>query len=238
MQRLETAKVDGPTKRRKLSVQLPTPPPSDRTVLEAGGLWKSFGALDVFTDIGFDVGRGERLLVLGLNGAGKTTLLRILAGRSEPDLGEVRFGPRTQTGYFAQEHDDIVAGRTVIDHLRESSPLGDTALRGLAGMFGLTGDKAFQDAASLSGGEKTKLALAQLVGGSHNLLLLDEPTNNLDPMSRSAVGEALSGWAGTMVVVSHDVEFVRALAPDRVVVMPEGQVDYFSDEMLDLVELA
>ena len=105
-------------------------------------------------------------------------------------------------------------------------------------MFGLSGDKAFQDAATLSGGEKTKLALAQLVAGKHNLLLLDEPTNNLDPMSRTAIGEALSGWPGTMIVVSHDVEFVRALAPDRVVMMPEGQVDHFSEEMIDLVELA
>ena len=105
-------------------------------------------------------------------------------------------------------------------------------------MFGLSGEKAFQDAGTLSGGEKTKLALAQLVAGKHNLLLLDEPTNNLDPMSRTAIGQALSGWSGTMIVVSHDVEFVRALAPDRVVMMPEGQVDYFSDEMIDLVELA
>jgi ATPase subunit of ABC transporter with duplicated ATPase domains len=105
-------------------------------------------------------------------------------------------------------------------------------------MFGLSGDKVFQDAASLSGGEKTKLALAQLVAGRHNLLLLDEPTNNLDPMSRTATGEALAAWPGTMIVVSHDREFVRALTPDRVLVMPEGVLDIFRDEMLDLVELA
>ncbi|HEX7097585.1 MAG TPA: ABC-F family ATP-binding cassette domain-containing protein [Acidimicrobiales bacterium] len=238
VERLERSRVEAPAARRRLSVRLPDPPPADRTVLEAQGLWKSYGALDVFSDVGFDVGRGERMLVLGLNGAGKTTLLQILAGRLEPDLGEVRHGPRTRIGYFAQEHEDIVAGRSVLEHLRSVSPLGDQALRALAGMFGLTGDKAYQDAASLSGGEKTKLALAQLVAGSHNLLLLDEPTNNLDPMSRAAVGEALSRWRGTMVVVSHDTEFVRALAPDRVVTMPEGQVDHFSDDMLELVELA
>ena len=97
------------------------------------------------------------------------------------------------------------------------------------GMFGLQGDKAFQDAATLSGGEKTKLALAQLVAGGHNLLLLDEPTNNLDPMSRTAIGEALRDWPGTIILVSHDAEFVRALAPDRVLTMPEGQVDYFDE---------
>jgi ATPase subunit of ABC transporter with duplicated ATPase domains len=122
--------------------------------------------------------------------------------------------------------------------MQESSTLGNEGLRALMGMFGLSGDKAFQDAATLSGGEKTKLALAQLVAGRHNLLLLDEPTNNLDPPSRTATGEALSGWPGAMIVVSHDVEFVKALAPDRALLMPEGTLDYFSDDMLELVELA
>jgi ATPase subunit of ABC transporter with duplicated ATPase domains len=111
-------------------------------------------------------------------------------------------------------------------------------MRALMGMFGLSGDKAFQDASTLSGGEKTKLALAQLVAGRHNVLLLDEPTNNLDPMSRTATGEALASWPGTMIIVSHDVEFVEALRPDRVLMMPEGQLDYFSPEMVELVALA
>jgi ATPase subunit of ABC transporter with duplicated ATPase domains len=105
-------------------------------------------------------------------------------------------------------------------------------------MFGLSGPKAYQDAATLSGGEKTKLALAQLVAGRHNLLLLDEPTNNLDPSSRTATGQALASWPGTMIVVSHDEEFVKALAPDRVLLMPEGTLDYFEDSMLEFVELA
>jgi ATPase subunit of ABC transporter with duplicated ATPase domains len=175
---------------------------------------------------------------MGLNGAGKTTLLKVLAGRTEADLGEVQVGHNVTLGYYAQEHEGIVAGKGLLDHMRQESALGDEAHRALLGMFGLSGDKVFQDASSLSGGEKTKLALAQLVAGAHNLLLLDEPTNNLDPMSRTATGEALASWPGTMIVVSHDVEFVRALAPDRVLLMPEGQLDYFSDEMLELVELA
>jgi ATPase subunit of ABC transporter with duplicated ATPase domains len=238
VERLARTRIEAPKKKRVLNVRLPEPPPCDRTVMEVRGVWKSYGRLDVFADVSFDVGRKERVLVLGLNGAGKTTLLQILAGRIEADLGEVTSGRRTHLGYFAQEHEGIVAGRTLVEHMREESALGDEALRGLLGMFGLSGEKAFQDAASLSGGEKTKLALAQLVAGKHNVLLLDEPTNNLDPMSRTAVGEALAGWPGTMIVVSHDVEFVRALAPDRVVLMPEGQVDYFTDEMIDLVQLA
>ena len=105
-------------------------------------------------------------------------------------------------------------------------------------MFGLTGEIAFQDAGTLSGGEKTKLALAQLVAGRHNLLLLDEPTNNLDPPSRDAIGAALSGWPGAMIIVSHDAGFVSQLAPSRVLMMPEGVEDHWSDDLLDLVALA
>jgi ATPase subunit of ABC transporter with duplicated ATPase domains len=122
--------------------------------------------------------------------------------------------------------------------MREASPAGDGVLRNLLGMFGLTGDKVFQDAGTLSGGEKTKLALCQLVAGRHNLLLLDEPTNNLDPSSRVATGQALAAWPGTMIVVSHDAEFVRSLAPDRSLLMPDATLDYFDDDMLALVELA
>jgi ATPase subunit of ABC transporter with duplicated ATPase domains len=105
-------------------------------------------------------------------------------------------------------------------------------------MFGLVGDKAFQDASTLSGGEKTKLALAQLVAGRHNCLLLDEPTNNLDPPSRQGIGRALSEWPGAMVVVSHDSGFVSELAPDRVLLMPDGEEDAWSDDFLDLVSMA
>jgi ATPase subunit of ABC transporter with duplicated ATPase domains len=111
-------------------------------------------------------------------------------------------------------------------------------LRGVLGMMGLSGEIAFQDVASLSGGEKTKLALAQLVAGKHNLLLLDEPTNNLDPPSRTAVGEALASWPGTMVVVSHDPEFVSALEPDVALLLPDATLDRWRDDLVELVALA
>jgi ATPase subunit of ABC transporter with duplicated ATPase domains len=235
--RLESTKVQTSAKRKALAVRFPAPPSAGRTVLTATELWKSFGALDVFSDVSFDVGRGERLLVMGLNGAGKTTLLKVLADVLSPDLGEVTLGSHVSVGYYAQEHEGIVPGRSLLEHMREASTAGDGAMRNLLGMFGLTGEKVFQDANTLSGGEKTKLALAQLVAGSHNVLLLDEPTNNLDPSSRTATGEALAAWPGTMIVVSHDVDFVRSLAPDRALMMPDGTLDYFDDEMLDLLEL-
>jgi ATPase subunit of ABC transporter with duplicated ATPase domains len=223
---------------RTMRVKLPEPPHAGRVALEVVDLAKAFGPKVVFEDVSFQVGRAERLLVLGLNGAGKTTLLRSLVGDLAPDLGEVQLGHGASMGYYAQEHEGITAGRTVIEHVREASGEGEQYLRALLGMFGLRGELAFQDAGTLSGGEKTKLALAMLVAGRHNLLLLDEPTNNLDPPSRTAIADALREWKGAMVLVSHDPEFVTELAPDRVLLMPDGVLDYWSDDLLDLVELA
>jgi ATPase subunit of ABC transporter with duplicated ATPase domains len=238
VERLRTEKVEVGRKEKRLAVRLPDPPHAGAVVLRAENLAKSFGRVDVFEDVSFDVGRGERLLVLGLNGAGKTTLLKVLVGELEPDLGEFELGHNASLGYYAQEHEGLVPGRSVLQHLRELTTLPDQQLRGLLGMFGLSGEIAFQDAATLSGGEKTKLALAMLVVGRHNVLLLDEPTNNLDPPSRVAIGNALRAWKGAMVLVSHDTEFVAELAPDRVLLMPEGTVDYWTDDFLDLVALA
>jgi ATPase subunit of ABC transporter with duplicated ATPase domains len=238
IEKLDARRVETKRGERNLSVKLPEPPRAGRVVLEVESLAKAFGPKTVFEDVSFDVGRGERVLVLGLNGAGKTTLLRTIVGELEPDLGEVQLGHHVSTGYYAQEHEGITPGRSVLAHVRDVSNLADQSLRGLLGMFGLRGDLAFQDAGTLSGGEKTKLALATLVAGRHNLLVLDEPTNNLDPPSRAAVGAALRTWRGAMLLVSHDTEFVAELAPDRAVLMPDGVVDYWSDDLLDLVALA
>jgi ATPase subunit of ABC transporter with duplicated ATPase domains len=238
VEKLQENKVEARRTERQLRVRLPDPPHAGRTVLEVVDLAKAFGPKVVFEDVTFDVGRGERLLVLGLNGAGKTTLLRSIIGELEPELGEVQLGHEVSLGYYAQEHEGIRPGRTVLEHVRDEANHPDQFLRGLLGMFGLSGELAFQDAGTLSGGEKTKLALTILVAGRHNLLLLDEPTNNLDPPSRAAVGAALREWKGAMVLVSHDVEFVTELAPNRVLLMPDGVLDYWSDDLLDLIELA
>ena len=223
---------------RTVRYHFPAPPHSGRDTLQIVGLTKTFGDRTVWSEIAFALRRGERLLVLGLNGAGKTTLLRILAGLEVYDTGDIVLGTGVSVGYYAQEHEGITAGAKVIDHVRHGTLTTETERRGVLGAFGLTGDVAFQDAGTLSGGEKTKLALAQLVAGRHNLLLLDEPTNNLDPPSRSAIGGALSSWPGSIVLVSHDTEFVDALAPDIALVLPEGTIDYWSNDLLDLVPLA
>ena len=238
VRRLRAKAVVAPRRERTLSVKFPEPPRANRIVLDVSGVAKSYGSRRIFDAVSFVLGRGERLLVLGLNGAGKTSLLRILAGRSSLDAGTVSVGSGISTGLYAQEHEEIVAGRSVLEHVRAHSKATDQELRSLLGMFGLTGEMAYQDAGTLSGGEKTKLALAQLVAGRHNLLLLDEPTNNLDPPSLTAVGAALAAWPGAMVIVSHEEDFVATLEPDRVLLMPEGELDVWSDDLLDLVALA
>jgi ATPase subunit of ABC transporter with duplicated ATPase domains len=222
---------------RRVKLDFAQPPSSGKTPLKAADLAKAFGDNVVFVDVDVDIDRGERMIIMGLNGAGKTTLLRILAGVETADLGEVEIGHNVSVGYYAQEHEQIIAGRTVLDHMRAVSDQPDRSLRSLLGHF-LLADKVDQDAGTLSGGEKTKLALAQLVVGRHNVLLLDEPTNNLDPQAKESLLDALMLFEGTLILVSHDAEFVEDLKPDRAILMPDGATSYFDESMLDLVALA
>jgi ATPase subunit of ABC transporter with duplicated ATPase domains len=236
VERMKRDLVELEKRGKSVRVDFPQPEPSGRVPLAATGLAKSFGDNLVFLDIEFAVEREERMLLIGLNGAGKTTLLRILAGVEDADLGEVSLGHKASLGYYAQEHEQIVPGKRVLDHM-DGSDLSDTAKRALLGRF-LLADKVEQDAATLSGGEKTKLALAMLVAERPNVLLLDEPTNNLDPQAKEALLEALTIYEGTIVMVSHDTDFVAQLVPDRAMLMPDGEMKYFDEELLDLVALA
>ncbi|MDD7385015.1 MAG: ABC-F family ATP-binding cassette domain-containing protein [Actinomycetaceae bacterium] len=220
-------------------LRFPAPAPSGKTPLTANGLSKSFGSLEVFTDVSLAIDRASRVVVLGLNGAGKTTLLRILAGLEEPDTGQVVAGHGLKLGYYAQEHETIDGHKTVLQNMVDAAPdLDDTAVRNVLGSFLFSGDDDFKPASVLSGGEKTRLALAMLVVSSANVLLLDEPTNNLDPASRDEILKALSSYEGAVVLVTHDAGAVKALNPDRVLLLPDGDEDLFSDDYLELVELA
>ena len=237
VEKLKVQRVEVGRKARRIAVRFPQPEPSGRTPLKASGLAKAFDHNVVFVDVDVDIDRGERMIIMGLNGAGKTTLLRILAGQETADLGEVEIGHQATVGYYAQEHEQIQAGTTVLDHMRAVSAIPDRELRTILGHF-LLADKIDQDAGTLSGGEKTKLALAQLVVQRDNVLLLDEPTNNLDPQAKGALLVALRQYSGTLLLVSHDTEFVEALQPDRMILMPDGETGFFDESMLDLIALA
>jgi ATPase subunit of ABC transporter with duplicated ATPase domains len=237
VERMKTALKPERRGGRRVAVRFPDPPPSGRFPLDAVDLSRSYGGPPVFKHVSFDLERGERLLVLGLNGAGKTSLLRILAGIDRPDDGEVRLGHGTALGYYAQEHEGLDPDVTAMESLRQVAKAPDDQLRGVLGHFLLGGDQAGQPTRTLSGGEKTKLALARLVLGRHNVLLLDEPTNNLDAQAVEAVRSALATYQGAVVLVSHDTPFVQSLEPDRVLLMPDGALDVWSEEYLDLVAL-
>jgi ATPase subunit of ABC transporter with duplicated ATPase domains len=220
-------------------VRFPAPAPCGRTPLTASGLSKSYGSLEVFTDVSVAVDRGSRVAILGLNGAGKTTLLRMLAGLVEPDTGSVEPGHGLRLGYYAQEHETLDIDRTVLEHMRSAAPEPtDGELRRILGAFLFSGDDVDKPAGVLSGGEKTRLALATLVCSGANVLLLDEPTNNLDPVSREQVLDAIARYPGAIVLVTHDPGAVLALKPDRAILLPDGDEDIWSDELLELVELA
>ncbi len=182
--------------------------------------------------------------MLGLNGAGKTSLLRILAGETEADLGDFTFGTTCMPGTTPRSTTTCARTSRCSTNIRdEVPPTGSSSprpqLRGLLGMFGLSGDKVFQDSGTLSGGEKTKLALAMLMVGRNNLLLLDEPTNNLDP----PVTPGRRRRPGRLAGGDHPRQPRRRtssseLAPTKVLLMPDGDVDYFSDDWLDLVSMS
>jgi ATPase subunit of ABC transporter with duplicated ATPase domains len=220
-------------------LRFPEPAPCGKTPLTATGLSKSYGSVEVFTDVDLAVDRGSRVVVLGLNGAGKTTLLRLLAGVEEPDTGDVVAGHGLRLGYYAQEHETLDPGRTVLQNMRAVAPdLADAELRGILGSFLFSGDDVDKPAGVLSGGEKTRLALATLVVSSANVLLLDEPTNNLDPASREEILAALRSYSGAVVLVTHDEGAVAALQPERLILLPDGVEDLWGAEYADLVALA
>ncbi|MFH5210249.1 ABC-F family ATP-binding cassette domain-containing protein [Antrihabitans sp. NCIMB 15449] len=220
-------------------IRFPEPAPCGKTPLMAENLTKVYGSLEIFTGVDLAIDRGSRVVILGLNGAGKTTLLRILAGVETPEAGSIVPGHGLKIGYFAQEHDTLDDTASVWDNVRHAAPdAGEQDLRSLLGAFMFTGPQLEQPAGTLSGGEKTRLALAGLVSSAANVLLLDEPTNNLDPISREQVLDALRSYAGAVVLVTHDPGAADALSPERVILLPDGTEDHWSAEYLELIQLA
>ncbi|PRY37203.1 ABC-F family ATP-binding cassette domain-containing protein [Umezawaea tangerina] len=220
-------------------IRFPEPATCGKTPLMAEGLSKSYGSLEIFTGVDLAIDKGSRVVILGLNGAGKTTLLRLLGQMERPDAGSLIPGHGLKVGYFAQEHETLDHGASVWENIRHAAPdTQEQQLRQLLGTFLFSGEQLDQPAGTLSGGEKTRLALAGLVSSAANVLLLDEPTNNLDPASREQVLDALRRYQGAVVLVTHDPGAVEALEPERVILLPDGTEDHWSADYLELVQLA
>lgn len=224
---------------RVARIKFPDPAPCGKTPLMATHLSKSYGSQEIFTAVDLAIDKGSKVVVIGLNGAGKTTLLRMLAGIDKPDTGEIIAGHGLKVGYFAQEHETLDVNKTVLQNMQASAPhLADTDARKVLGSFLFSGDDVEKPAGVLSGGEKTRLALAALVVSSANVLLLDEPTNNLDPASREEILRALATFTGAVVLVSHDEGAVLALNPERVLILPDGDEDLWNDSYAELISLS
>lgn len=236
VEKLEDNRVEVTKKERKVTFKLPAPPRSGDVPMAVEHVSVRYGSVDVLKDVNFITRRGDRILIVGKNGAGKSSLLRCLAGTQGTQGGDVKFGANVKVGYFAQEHEQLDFSRSVLDHLENATVQTEVQRRSLLGAFGLKGSAAHQLPGTLSGGERAKLALAILAASDANLLLLDEPTNNLDPASVEALGVMMHQWKGTLVAVSHEREFVEALAPTHAVLLPEEYFDLWRDDYMDLIE--
>jgi len=217
-------RVEPPKRRQTILFEFPPAPRSGEDVITLKNVHKSYGARRIYEGLNFQVRRNERWCVMGVNGAGKSTLLKLVAGSSLPDDGAVAQGGSVKMGYFAQHAMELLDGeRTVFQSLENSFPqAGQGALRTLAGCFGFSGDDVEKKCRVLSGGEKARLVMAQLLYDPPNFLVLDEPTNHLDLATKEMLITALSHYEGAMLFVSHDRRFLAALSNRVLELTPDG----------------
>ena len=222
-------KIELPRRRQAVQFEFRAPPRSGDDVANFKGVHKAYGNHTIYDGLDFLVRRKERWCILGANGAGKSTLLKLVAGAAEPDQGKVVIGSNVKMGYFAQHSMDLLDGDdTIFESLDKSFPqAGQGALRTLAGCFGFSGDDIEKNCRVLSGGEKARLVMAKMLFDPPNFLVLDEPTNHLDMATKEMLVEALAGFEGTMLFVSHDRHFLGALS-NRVLELTDGEVHQYA----------
>lgn len=185
----------------------------------------------LINDLTFDLSRGEKFLIVGENGIGKSTLLKLLMGYLKPLGGSITVGEKTEIGYYAQEHELLDNDKIIIDNFKDTG-LGINDLRSFLGNFLFTGDDVYKKVSVLSPGERSRVALAKLALTGANLLILDEPTNHLDPETQKIIADTFRDYEGTMLVVSHNLEFVDNLGVERMLMLPSGQIRYYDPEVV------
>jgi len=177
----------------------------------------------------FDLGRGEKFLIVGENGVGKSTLLKLIVGQLTPMLGEILLNPKTEIGYYAQEHELLDNEKIILENFKDSG-LNTKELRSFLGNFLFHGDDVYKKVSVLSPGERSRVALAKLALTGANLLILDEPTNHLDPQTQEMIAKTFKDYEGTMLVVSHNVDFVDNLGVERMLMLPSGEIRYYDKD--------
>ena len=221
-------RVEPPKRRETVLFEFPKAPRSGEDVVSLKKVNKGYGSRTIYEGLDFSVRRKERWCVMGVNGAGKSTLLKLVTGTTEPDDGTVALGGSVKMGYFAQHAMELLDGElTVFEWLEDAFPqAGQGSLRALAGCFGFSGDDVEKKCRVLSGGEKARLVMAQMLFDPPNFLVLDEPTNHLDIATKEMLITALARYEGTMLFVSHDRHFLAALSNRVLELTPEGVHQY------------
>ncbi len=236
VERMKEKLPEMPKELRKIKISLPEPAWVGEIPLKAIGVTKFFDWTPVLNDLSLTIIRGERIALIGHNGAGKSTFLKILMGILEPTEGEVIQDEKLSIGYYSQEFETFDLSKTLLDTIQEMPGMNEGKVRGFLARFLFSQDKLRQPIMTLSGGEKTRLAIALLMLKDYNMLILDEPTTYLDALSQRIILEALKDYKGTMLVVSHTEDFIRELSPTRAVLLPENRVVDWTDDLLTKVE--
>jgi ATPase subunit of ABC transporter with duplicated ATPase domains len=217
-------RVEPPKRRQTVMFEFQPAPRSGEDVVSIKAVAKAYGSRTIYDGLDFQIRRRERWCIMGVNGAGKSTLLKLIAGTTEPDAGTVTVGGSVKMGYFAQHAMELLDGEeTVFQSLENKFPqAGQGSLRALAGCFGFSGDDVEKRCRVLSGGEKARLVMAKMLFDPPNFLVLDEPTNHLDMGTKDMLIQALAGYEGTMLFVSHDRHFLAALSNRVLELTPDG----------------
>ena len=231
---------------RTVSFKFPPSPPCGRLAIEIEGLHKEYNKKKVFQNLGFSLQRGEKIAIVGKNGAGKSTLVKILAGLIDPDAGRVNVGHNVKVSYFGQHQaQELDSNYTILETLSHvSNDMTISQTRSLLGTFLFTGDDVDKKVGVLSGGEKSRVALAKMIASPANLLILDEPTNHLDITSQEVLQEAMRQFDGSIIVVSHNRYFINSFISrvleikDTIATLFEGNIDYYLNKVQESKDTA
>lgn len=215
---LKTAKIDITINRESTTIPL--------KVQNVSFKYNDYDKKNIINNLSFNLLKGEKFLIVGKNGVGKSTLLKLIVGVLKPNSGEIVIGNKTDIGYYAQEHELLDNNKSIIDNFAEVN-ISQSKLRSVLGRFLFSGDDVFKRVGILSPGERSRVALAKLSLSGANFLILDEPTNHLDPETQTIIADTFKNFPGTMLVVSHNPEFVDNLGIERTLILPDGIISYY-----------
>lgn len=226
-----------PPEIKKIKIVLPTPHRIGEIALQVKNIFKHYNGNPILEDVSLSLLRNQRIALIGPNGAGKSTLIKTLLGLISPDAGEVYKDPNAKIGYYSQEFETLDPKQTLVDTMRENTNFNEQDIRKMLARFNFAGDQVFQTIGTLSGGGKTRLSIALLLSKPNNVLILDEPTTYLDVLSQRIILDALKGYTGAMLVVSHTEEFLSELNPSQALLLPDNSLENWKLELLPKVGL-